>query len=349
MKYDPQLFCVNSTQNLDAGKSWLTFAYKLRKMKTTAVIIARFQTPYLHPGHHQLIESIAARHRKTVVALGMNPVKGSRRNPYDFYTRERMLKAAYPSLFVLPLADHPSDEVWSGNLDALLQSSFPAESFVLYGSRDSFIPAYSGALPVEELPGREGHSATALRTEYADAVLDSQDFRMGINYAYHNTYATVHTTVDIALFKEERSCLLLGKKKGRDGWRLPGGFADVTDAGFEAAAHRELTEECGPLEVGAMQYVGSMQVDDWRYRREVNKVMTLLFATDLLYGSPKAADDLEKVEWFAVSGLEAMIADGQIVSEHQPLVKMLMQKNFVHTISNRLLIEGKSPHMADGL
>jgi bifunctional NMN adenylyltransferase/nudix hydrolase len=215
-----------------------------------------------------------------------------------------MLKKAYAHLFVLPLADHPSDQLWSTRLDQLLASTFPVEAFTLYGGRDSFIPYYSGHLPVQELPAQGEESATTLRAQWADQVLDSQDFRLGINYCCQNTYAQVYTTVDVALFKDDRRYILLGRKMGEEKWRLPGGFADVADADFETAARRELTEECGPIETTAMQYIGSSRIDDWRYRHEENKITTLLFATDLVYGLPRATDDLAEVQWWPVSELK---------------------------------------------
>ncbi|WP_315819127.1 hypothetical protein [Paraflavitalea speifideaquila] len=94
-------------------------------MKTTGVIIARFQTPYLHEGHQYLLNEIRPQHNKIIVVLGVSPVKGSKRNPFDFYTRERLLKQFAPDLLILPLSDHPDDGVWSENLDHLLRNTFP--------------------------------------------------------------------------------------------------------------------------------------------------------------------------------------------------------------------------------
>lgn len=307
-------------------------------MKTTAVVIARFQTPYLHEGHRHLLDAIRTKHRRLVVVLGVSPAKGSRRNPYDFYTRERMLKKAYPDVFVLPLADHPSDAVWSANLDGLLHDAFPGESFLLYGGRNSFLSVYNGGLPVQELPEHHPHSATAIRAEQADTVLDSEDFRLGINYAVHNAYVKVYPTVDVAVFKEERTQLLLGRKRGRSEWRLPGGFADASDADFESAARRELTEECGDIETGTMQYIGSAKIDDWRYRTEEDKIITLLFATDLLYGRPQAADDLMQVEWAAVDDLQGMVDTAKIAAEHHPLIRLLLNRA-INTAQNKTFLQ----------
>jgi len=58
-------------------------------------------------------------------------------------------------------------------------------------------------------------------------------------------------------------------------WRFLGGFADASDENYEAAANRELTEECGSVETGKMQYIGSAKIDDWRYRNEADKIITL--------------------------------------------------------------------------
>src|SRR5262245_53117750 len=105
-------------------------------MNATAVIIARFQTPYLHEGHRYLLDTIRQKYNKVVVVLGVSPVKGTKRNPFDFYSREKMLKQFAPEITILPLADHPSDKVWSETLDNLLQKTFPDERFLLYGGRD---------------------------------------------------------------------------------------------------------------------------------------------------------------------------------------------------------------------
>lgn len=293
-------------------------------MKATGVIIARFQTPYLHEGHKYLIDEIRSKHNRIVVVLGVSPVKGSRRNPFDFYTRERLLKQFAPDLMVLPLSDHPSDTTWSKNLDTLLQNTFPSESFVLYGSRDSFMPYYNGHLQVVELPEFGGHSATAIRNDNSDKVLDSVDFRMGINYAFQNTYSKVYPTVDIAVLKDSDTLVLLGKKSNAPEWRFPGGFTDPADDNYETAARRELKEECGDLEVNALQYVGSAKIDDWRYRSEEDKIMTLFFKTQWVFGHPKANDDLKELGWFPVKELQAMMKQGTIVKEHHVLVNLLL-------------------------
>jgi len=295
-------------------------------MNITAVVIARFQTPYLHEGHRLLLDQIKAKHHKVVVVLGVSPVKGSKRNPFDFYTREKLIKSAYPSFIVLPLSDHPSDEIWSLKLDELLFECFPNEQFILYGGRDSFIPFYSGCIPISELPEQTNESSTGIRDECSDKVLGSDDFRIGVNYACHNMYPKVYPTVDIAVFRENMKYVLLGRKSQRKAWQLPGGFVDPSDRDFESAAHRELHEECGSLEVSRMRYLGSTKIDDWRYRNEEDKIITTLFATDLVFGDTRAQGDLAEVRWFRTNELNRMIEENLIAKEHVILMEMLFEK-----------------------
>lgn len=292
-------------------------------MKTTGVIIARFQTPYLHDGHKGLIDEIQAAHNKVVIVLGISAAATSKRNPFDFYTREKMLRQYAPHIVVLPLADNTSDKVWSENLDNLLLNTFSAENFVLYGSRDSFIPFYSGKLSTKELASSSQHSSTTVRYNEGDRVLDSLDFRLGVNYAVQNAYPSVYATVDVAVLGLNNTQLLLGRKHGANQWRLPGGFSDPTDGSFEEAAKRELSEECGSFETGKMQYIASAKIDDWRYRKEENKIITLLFATTHVYGTPQAGDDLAEVKWFAIDQLPKMMEEKQITAEHSQLIQLL--------------------------
>jgi len=292
----------------------------------TAVIIARFQSPYLHEGHKQLISTVTKDHAKLIILLGVSPIMGTRKNPYDYYTREKMIKKDYPDAIILPISDHPSDKAWSDQIDTLLKSVFPTESFCLYGSRDSFIPYYSGRFETVELPEHGDYNATELRKKYADKVFDSNDFRAGILYAYYNQYTKVYPTVDIALFRNGKTEILLGKKANSNKWRFIGGFADPDDESYEIAAKRELMEECGQMEVGPMTYETSAKINDWRYRSEADKIITLLFSTDYISGEPTAKDDIIALSWFAVADLPQMLTDGNITDEHMHLFQTIITK-----------------------
>jgi len=294
--------------------------------KPTGVIIARFQTPSLHEGHLQLIKEVKSKHNRLIIVLGVSPIKGSRKNPLDYYTRERMVKMLFPDVIVLPLSDQASDKAWSHKLDDLLSGNFGNENFILYGSRDSFIPYYAGRYQTAALPPVQDFNATALREAVSDKVFDTEEFRAGVIYSTYNLYPKVYATVDIALFRNNRSELLLGRKPAENAWRLPGGFSDPDDISFDLAAKRELEEECGQIETSPMQYEMSLQMDDWRYRPEVDKIITTLFSTDLLFGDPAANDDLADTRWIKVNDIPALIEKGEIVGTHHPLLKKLAEK-----------------------
>jgi bifunctional NMN adenylyltransferase/nudix hydrolase len=298
-------------------------------MKTIGVIIARFQSPYLHDGHRALVDSVQKDHNKTVIVLGVSPVLGSRKNPLDFHTREKMIKKEYPQVVVLPLSDHPLDAKWSQNLDSLLSNSFTGSSFKLFGSRDSFIKYYSGRCEVVELPESGSHNATLIREKISDKVLDSEEFRTGVIYAYSNTYLKVYPTVDIAVFKNQKTEILLGKKNIDNKWRLLGGFADPTDNSYEEAAKRELTEECGAIVTTEMKYEKSFRVNDWRYKSEADKIITALFSTDFINGDPTGSDDIAEVKWFKLADVSSMIEQQLTAEEHTPqLTELISKYNF---------------------
>jgi bifunctional NMN adenylyltransferase/nudix hydrolase len=295
-------------------------------MNSIGVIIARFQSPYLHEGHKNLIESVKAKHNKTVIVLGISPVRGSRRNPLDFHTRETMIKKDYADVVVLPLPDHPLDARWSQSLDTLLTETFPGLGFKLYGGRDSFIQFYNGRNETVELPDSGSHSATLIREQISDKVLDSVEFRTGIVYAYSNMYDKVYATVDIAVFRNNKAEILLGRKSNDMKWRLLGGFTDPTDDDYESAARRELTEECGPIEITEMKYEKSIRVNDWRYRNETDKIITCLFSTDFISGEPQGSDDIKDVRWFSLKQLAELMEQKTTASEHEPQLTHLVKK-----------------------
>lgn len=295
-------------------------------MSTIGVIIARFQTPYLKDSHKALLHLVKKKHSKVLLVLGVSPVKGCRKNPLDFYSRKNLINQDYPDVDVLPLPDHPLDRDWSQNLDLLLTNFSASAEFKLYGSGTNFISHYSGRFEVVELPKSSTHDDTLSREQISDHVLNSEGFRVGMVYAFSNAYVKVYPTVDIAVFRNGKSELLLGKKTIDNKWRLLGGFADPTDDSYEEAAKRELTEECGEIETTPMVYEKSFRVDDWRYRSEEDKIITCLFSTDCLSGEPKGSDDIAEVRWFPLTAVEILLKQQQTAEEHTPQFKLLLNK-----------------------
>jgi bifunctional NMN adenylyltransferase/nudix hydrolase len=131
----------------------------LKSRTDIAVLVGRFQVPDLHEGHRELIEKVAAWHKKFLLVLGCSPTLVTRRNPLDFQARKLMINAHYPEIPIVPLMDCADDEEWSKKLDRRVREVFAVGSITLYGGRDSFIPYYHGQFPCQEWsPRRTGYS-----------------------------------------------------------------------------------------------------------------------------------------------------------------------------------------------
>jgi bifunctional NMN adenylyltransferase/nudix hydrolase len=292
----------------------------MKKSADIGVIVGRFQVHDLHDAHLGLINAVRERHKKVILFLGVPATLSTRNNPLDFVSRKSMVQEKFPDLTILSLPDMASDEKWSKLLDARIREVASVGSVLLYGGRESFIQYYFGAFETEDLGTLASTSGTAMRLEISHLVKPTVDFRAGAIYAAYNQYPKVYPTVDIAIFKGNQ--LLLVRKPSEDLFRFPGGFSDPTDESFEQAARREVMEETA-LEVGDLIYLGSARIDDWRYRREIDKPISLFFKTDVLFGTVKAQDDIAEAKFFDF----AAVTPEMIVAEHRPLFELLRKKH----------------------
>lgn len=285
------------------------------------VIVGRFQVPELHEAHVALIQTVCDHHDKVLVLLGVSPLRATQSNPLDFEARKQMILEAFPHVSVLYIKDSVSDEAWGKKLDEIVGDFLtPSQTAVLYGSRDSFMGHYGGRYPMQELEsetfvsGREVRRAVARRSVRASA-----DFRAGVVWAAFNRFDTSFPTVDVGLFDETGSRILLGQKADETMWRLFGGFGDPKSPSYEVDARREVEEESG-VAITEPEYIGSCIIDDWRYRGERDCIKTLLFRAKLMYGAPRPGDDIATVRWFVVADLNI---ERDIMPAHRPLVAAL--------------------------
>ena len=280
------------------------------------VIVGRFQVNDLHTAHLDLIQSVCSEHAKVIIFLGLSPLKGTQNNPLDFESRKQMIQEKFPNIIILYVNDSFSDEVWSETLDAQIKPVLgPTQTVVLYGSRDSFISHYHGEYPTQELMQEVYISGSEIRKGISKKVKNTTEFRAGVIWGAFNRYPTCYPTVDIAIFNEDYTKILLARKPKEDKYRFVGGFADPKSANYEADARREVAEETG-LEVSDPKYIGSFQIDDWRYRNEVDKIKTLFFVTKMVFGRPQANDDICEVRWFDYA--DPNLRDN-IIKTHLPL------------------------------
>lgn len=310
------------------------------------VVVGRFQIDTLHRGHIALLDHVTQNHNKVIVFLGVAVGEHKEDQALGYATREKMIKSAYPNVVVQPLRDMGDDNKWSEQLDNKIREVYHHGSVVLYGGRDSFIPHYHGRFSTENLGNiieDTELSATKRREEIKREVRDSADFRAGILYHAANSYPNAFPCVDVAIIRESESenkrYILLGRKPDEKLFRFPGGHVDPQDTSYESAAKREAMEEVGKIEIANPKYVTSMQVDDWRYRSSKNKIITSLFKFDYIFGTPRAADDIQEVKWF---DLDELSKDGriniEIVHEHRMLMLALFKDLNIEISSSETII-----------
>lgn len=300
----------------------------LEKEYDVGIITGRFQVHELHEGHGSLIQHVVDRHDKVIIFLGLSGTEQSTYiNPLDYESRKQMILEVFPSVNVLYINDHPSDEEWSKNLDKQIKSVVgPNQTALLYGSRDSFISHYSGKYPTQELVPDDAafYSGTAVRNQIKrSSTRNSKEFREGVIWGVTNRHPIAYQTVDIAIRDRPNGRILLGRKStdppGK--YRYIGGFSDPESPSLEYDATRETMEETG-LEVGNVRYIGSCLIDDWRYRREQDKIKTAFFSVDYIFGHPVPRDDIEELRWFD----EDKLNEFNVNEIHLPLLAMMREK-----------------------
>jgi bifunctional NMN adenylyltransferase/nudix hydrolase len=300
--------------------------FYFKNMKTEvaelAIIIGRFQTPYLHSGHLEIITYVKDHHPRVILFLGQATRKCNFEDPLDFYTRRAMIEEKFPEIEIHRLDDVGDDKVWSRNLDKMIGLlAGPKQNVVLYGSRDSFIKSYKGRYSTSELKASTYVSASEIRKSIGIKSKKTLGFREGVIWATQNDWPKVYPTVDIIAFDKKEYAILLGKKIGETLWRIPGGFSDVGSPSYEADASRELMEETGLNCIDNPFYIGSTLVNDSRYRGQ-DKIKTLLFVTTKFTGEANAADDLETVSWIKIQDI---IDNPHILNPiHMELFKMFL-------------------------
>lgn len=283
------------------------------------VVVGRFQVATLHAGHRHLIAAATAAHGRLLIVVGSSRGLPSARHPLSFKARAAMLERAYPDAIIREQFDHPSDFVWSANLDQLIATVAGSESATLYGARDSFIPHYHGQYPTTSVAALAGYSGTATRAALRDKIGNSVTWRQGVIHAMLNRLPQTYSTVDVAVLRPDQ--VLLAEKHQDEGrLRFIGGFVDPTDLSDEAAAKRELREEAGSFEAADWQYAGSARINDWRYRGTQDGIMTRFFVSTYVFGRPEAGDDIDALHWVSRATFRE-----RLVASHAPLGELLAQ------------------------
>ena len=286
------------------------------------VVVGRFQIHELHEAHIDLINSVIQKHDRVLLFLGNSIIRNTTSNPLDYRARRAMIADKFPNVEIHYINDNPSDTAWSKSLDKQIgEQLLPLQSVTLYGSRDSFLKAYSGKYNVCELEATTFISGTEVRRRVCNNYPPTADYRAGMIAATAYRYPTAFQTVDIAVVNEKGE-ILLARKPDEKKWRFIGGFSDPRSVSLEDDAKREVIEEAS-IEVDDITYLGSTLIDDWRYRGEHDKIKTALFLAKYIYGKPEGADDIAEVKWLPIG---TGLTKDNIEPLHHVLVDMFNDK-----------------------
>ena len=297
---------------------------KTPKPADVGIIVGRFQCHSLHDAHIDLINTVSKKHDRVMIFLGNSALRNTINNPLDFRSRRIMIHETFPEIEVLYIKDMRDDKLWSATLDSLiLDNVTPTQSVMLYGSRDSFLKAYTGKYSVCELESEQFISATEVRKRISNTYQPSIDYRAGMISATTHRYPVCYQTVDVAIFNNE-SKILLCRKPNELQYRFIGGFSDPRSNSLEEDVRREVMEEAN-IEINDIKYVCSQIVDDWRYSKEVDKIKTALFMASYTFGRPECGDDVAEVKWFDIKSLRSeVVRENTIVPEHIPLLMKIL-------------------------
>lgn len=294
----------------------------LTKDEQVGVVVARFQVPNLHEGHRYILDYVLKRHRIALIILGCSPIQTDR-NPLSFEMRRDMIESLYPHKFTIVHSDSlPSSyEERSRRIDCVVRETFPNRDAIIYGSRDSFVHTYQGAFETEEVPTIFSGSATELREKIA--VINSPDFRSGVIYANMHRKRAAYPTVDVAIFDSTSKWVLLVGKKDEEGQlRFPGVFFDPeVDDSYESAGERCIAKEILGINTTPLKLLRSMRLNDWRFRKTHDQVVTILLQTEYLKGLPLPGRGVDQVMWVNLDNLEKAVVDC-----HKPLAASFINK-----------------------
>lgn len=292
---------------------------------SVGIIVSRFQVDELHDGHRFLIDSVSALHDETGIALGVRRGMRNEENPLTYEERAVMVRQSYPDLplTLFPIYDHAiSAERWSKNLDELIRTHFPNHRVVLYGSRGSFIPKYSGTFPTVEIPSIPAKSGTEVR----NSVLfpHTAKARAAIICAERERHGILYSTVDLAIIDwKRRKVRMIGKAEHDEFLSFPGGFIDpFLDSSGLAAVKREQGEEVLGIRISEPVQIAEMMVDDPRYRGTKDGIRTQLFVADYYGGEAEAGDDAEGVHEL---DFDDLTDPSKVVPWHLPLAEKVRE------------------------
>jgi len=278
--------------------------------KTLGVIIGRFQTPQITPGHEFLFNEVYKKHENVIVFVGCKPPQQQpdSKNPLDFFSRKMMLLKKYPNLTVMSITDQRSNEEWSYELDKRIDEIKGNFEPILYGSRDSFISSYKGKYKTFELESDIIYSATSVREAIVQKTIESEEFRQGIIYGLSNRVVNgLHGSyVLVTQEREGVKKILIGKKRNEKDYSFFGALYNPSiDSAYYDTAKRAVKESVGNnLEIGNIKFLFDQRLDVWSYTSSEDKIHANFFIGEIVWGYPIPSYEYELVEWVTPEELQ---------------------------------------------
>ena len=140
-------------------------------------------------------------------------------------------------------------------------------------------------------------------------------------------YPIAFHTVDViaTTFIDNKKNFLLGRKHNSNDWVFIGGFVEPTHT-TEHTAVKEFHEEAGVLiNESRFVYMGSLFIDDKRYKDTCHKITTSIFTIDLYTDEVrkvKGGDDIAEVKFFQLDE----VYDNLSPLHHKIFIKFLSNK-----------------------
>lgn len=309
--------------------------------RTVGIIVGRFESRRLTPGHVHLINTALLQNDEVVLFVGEGSVVNGMKYPIPYIWRQSMILSdnrvltAGRRLTIRPIKDRGDNEAWCKALQEEVSNIVDVSNSILrcYGSRDStFLSAFAEAgveveqvqiLPLQQFSASEEREQ--ISKQFPSGRESDDQVREGMIMAAYSRYAEVKSTVDIIILDRDENRTLgvwLGRKKEQKLFRLIGGYTDPDSNCDEEDAIREAEEETN-LIVDDLEYVGNTKVDDYRYRGERDKIRTRLFVGKVVGSTnnegPRAKDDIEEIKFVTMDEFWKE----ELVPEHMVLKEML--------------------------
>lgn len=288
------------------------------------IIVGRFQNYKLHDGYHHLINEVKKENDRVIIIIGQSLSNLENINPIPAIlikqSLENQLNDDNISYLILP--DCPSDDfLWTIKLDELITLNTESTDYIkVYGSRSSFLNTYEDYGKYKTVFINNIHYISSSEMRNSIKPIASEDFLKGMIYAQNMRFPIVYSTVDCMIIKKSwlfGNHILLGLKNNSQKWCIPGGFVDTYEDS-KNAIERELSEECPDIIYKNLKYVRDIAINDKRYIRSKDSILTHLYQATYVSGDLNAGDDLERIEFFSIKDAYYILGDN-----HKQFLKLI--------------------------